>query len=555
MPENSECLVEFADNLAERYGGPAIRIVVFVTNEDGAVEPKQVARYPRLVCRIGKTYAAAHTALEDWNKFLVVDEQEPIPYRLFLRTPHGLIEQPIGASQIPEAVNVARLLGVEQCLALRNEADLLTGSDSLSAFSTTYAGRDQAAVQGALVYAYACARSEGVELGLRRSIVRASRSVEYPVIRPVRAVFDSEESTLREIVGSRPVLLISDLNVGTLYGAAWRRYAQQRFNLIGEVLLDLSEQSKVWDQDHDICGFAIRSGLPRDGVIAGIGGGVTLDTAGMAASVFRRGIDYVRIPTTLVALVDVSVGIKQGVNAHGKKNLIGTFYPPLASINDYRFLKTLLPREISCGMAEIVKVALLRDSALLKLLELHGGELLQSKFTSPAGAAREVGLRAELLMMEELAPNLFEESLARLVDFGHTFSPAIETNSHFGIPHGFAVSLDMLLSTSLAVARGIAPAALLTRLSRLLEKLGLPLWDERMPDGITLLNSLDDVKRHRGGSLNLVVIARPGSAQFVQSVSLRELDSALALMRKGAGSRDDEAAGKPGLAAYARTSV
>lgn len=163
---------------------------------------------------------------------------------------------------------------------------------------------------------------------------------------------------------------------------------------------------------------------------------MTLDIAGLAASVFRRGVDYIRVPTTLVGLADVAVGIKQGVNALGKKNVIGTFYPPLASINDYRFAQTLHRREIACGMAEIVKVGLLRDPVLLNLLKSYGHELSCSRFGSPAWAAAEVANRAELLTMEELAPNLFEKDLARLVDFGHTFSPAIETLSRFEIPHG-----------------------------------------------------------------------------------------------------------------------
>ena len=228
-----------------------------------------------------------------------------------------------------------------------------------------------------------------------------------------------------------------------------------------------------------------------------------------------------RVPTTLVGLVDVAVGIKQGVNAYGKKNLIGSFYPPVASINDYRFLATLERREIACGFAEIVKMALLRDPALLALLERHGAELLESRFAAPAHIARQVTRRAELLMMEELAPNLFEENLARLVDFGHSFSPAIEMASNYQIPHGYAVALDMLLSLALA------SPDLLPRMTALFKTLGLPCWDARMPEGAALLHALADIRRHRGGSLNLVVLRRPGEPYFLRAVSQRDLARAL----------------------------
>lgn len=354
--------------------------------------------------------------------------------------------------------------------------------------------------------------------------LRAARRIEYRVFHPAQPVFDPADRTLAGLADSRPVLAVFDRSVAALYNSAWKAYAARHLQLAGELTLAPGESAKNWEQVHNICALAARVGLPRHGIILGIGGGITLDIAGFAASIFRRGIDYVRIPTTLVGLVDVAVGIKQGVNAHGKKNLIGSFHPPLASINDYGFLATLERREISCGFAEIVKMALLRDPALLALLERHGAELLESRFASPVYIARQVTRRAELLMLEELAPNLFEENLARLVDFGHTFSPAIEMASHFEISHGYAVALDMLLSVALA------SPDLLPRLAALFKTLGLPCCDARMPEAATLLEALAEVRRHRGGSLNLVVIRRPGEPYFLRAVSHRELARALALV-------------------------
>lgn len=182
-------------------------------------------------------------------------------------------------------------------------------------------------------------------------------------------------------------------------------------------------------------------------------------------------------------------------------------------------------------MAEIIKMALLRDSGLLTLLEQHGRDLFLSRFSKPSDVAKEVALRAELLMLEELTPNLFERDLARLVDFGHTFGPLIESSSGFEIPHGYAVGLDMLLSTALAVVLGIADSELLSRLTLLLQSVGVPVCDADMPGAEAFWKGLNEVRQHRGGLLNLVVVSGPGSPHFLQSVSQSELSSALAVLR------------------------
>src|SRR5207244_8284933 len=133
------------------------------------------------------------------------------------------------------------------------------------------------------------------------------------------------------------------------------------------------------------------------------GCGWPVTSAGPGAAMFRRGVGYVRVPTTLVGLVDVSVGIKQAVNAFGRKNILGTFFPPTASVNDYSLVRTSPARSISCGLAEILKIAVVRDARLLATVEKHGAELLHSGYRSPAAVASSVAQHAEILMMEELA--------------------------------------------------------------------------------------------------------------------------------------------------------
>ncbi|MBV8069870.1 MAG: iron-containing alcohol dehydrogenase [Acidobacteriaceae bacterium] len=355
--------------------------------------------------------------------------------------------------------------------------------------------------------------------------MRAVREVRYSVHHTSKPVFDSSEDALADVLGEEPVLLIADATVAQLYGKLWRAYTEQRtLRVLGELILPVSESLKTWGQVDGMCSYAARCGLPRNGLIVAVGGGVLLDAAGLAAAVFRRGIGYVRIPTTLVGMVDVAVGIKQAVNAHGKKNLMGAFYAPVASINDRAFLQTLPARELSCGMAEMIKMALIRDASLFDAIEKHGRELLFSHFSSPPQIARDILFRAELLMMEELAPNLFEEQHARLVDFGHTFSPSIEIGSSYQISHGHAVAIDMLLSIAIAVARGVTPVDLLTRVLALLRKLGLELSSQCVPDTATLLGAVEEAKRHRGGCLNLITIERPGCPLFLQELSRAEAE-------------------------------
>jgi 3-dehydroquinate synthase len=246
----------------------------------------------------------------------------------------------------------------------------------------------------------------------------------------------------------------------------------------------------------------------------------------LAAALYRRGVRYARVPTTLVGMVDVCVGIKQGINLGSKKNILGAFYPPFGGINDLTFLKSVPQRQLACGIAEIVKMAIVRDPFLFELLEAHTGKLLASHFQTPHRAAEQIVIRAELAMMNELQPNLYESDLQRFVDFGHSFSPALESASHFEINHGEAVAIDMMICTALAVRRGICDESVMRRLGGLYARSGLALT-HGLCEAEFLTESLTDIRVHRGGALNLVVPTGIGSATFVQDVTAPEVAVAL----------------------------
>jgi 2-epi-5-epi-valiolone synthase len=252
------------------------------------------------------------------------------------------------------------------------------------------------------------------------------------------------------------------------------------------------------------------------------------------------------VPTTLIGMVDTGVGIKQGFNFGYRKNVLGTFYPPIGVINDFTFLSTLTEKEFSCGIAEIIKIAVIRDGTLIHMLERSGGILLRSRFQHPTDLVLEILLRAEKAMIDELQPNLFETRRARLADFGHTFSQGLERVSRYTMRHGHAVALDMLLSTGVAVGRKLCSFAMFERLVRLYRAMGLPITSPLLQPDL-LLASIHEARLHRAGDLNLVVPLDFGRAEYLQELDREELVHSLALM--------EEAADEPQLPAVAGAGV
>jgi 2-epi-5-epi-valiolone synthase len=357
----------------------------------------------------------------------------------------------------------------------------------------------------------------------------STKLTSYDIVHPIRPVLDLQEEALSQMVDGRPILLVLDTNIERLYGKQIDTYSAKHLKCLGKVIVAGSEQCKSWEQVQSICSDALLSELPRDGVIVAFGGGVTLDLAGMAASIFRRGVPYLRIPTTLVGLADVGVGIKQGFNFESKKNALGAFYPPLGGISDLTFLRTLPEAELRCGLAEIIKIALVLDSNLFELLETVAASLICTHFRSPKDAAMRVLLRSELLMMQQLQPNLYEACHARLVDFGHTFSPRLESESGYSMRHGEAVALDMLVSIGVAVTCGLCSESLFARVLSLYRTLGLPTHSPLLQIK-SLMDSAEEVRRHRSGKLNLVVPCDLGSATYLQDLKPEHLKTALAMM-------------------------
>ena len=191
--------------------------------------------------------------------------------------------------------------------------------------------------------------------------------------------------------------------------------------------------------------------MRRETVVA-VGGGVLLDIVGFCSSIYRRGVPYFKIPTTLLSIVDVSVGAKVAINHFERRNRLGSYYPPVAALVDKKFIESQNKREIINGIAEIFKLAIIKSSELFNLLEKNYSQLINEKFQFGAVPIRVINL-AISNMIEELAPNLWEKKLDRCVDFGHTFSPIIEMKNIKNLLHGEAVVLDCLFSSCIAYNR------------------------------------------------------------------------------------------------------
>ena len=268
-----------------------------------------------------------------------------------------------------------------------------------------------------------------------------------------------------------------------------------------------------------------RAGIDRHNYLLAIGGGAILDMVGLAASTAHRGVRHIRFPTTTLAQADSGVGVKNGINAFGKKNFIGTFSPPFAVINDFAFLRTLSERDQRAGLSEAVKVAAIRDAAFFAALEQEADRL--ARFDE--AAVKPVIFRSAELHLNHIATggDPFEFGSARPLDFGHWSAHKLEPLSDYRIRHGEAVAVGIALDTIYARRRGMLDAASAERVLRLLERLGFALHANELHyrdsgHDLVLLKGLEEFRQHLGGELTVTLLAGIG-----RGVEVHELDHAL----------------------------
>lgn len=343
-------------------------------------------------------------------------------------------------------------------------------------------------------------------------------------------VLDPDNHALADVIGARPALVVTDATVDGLFGGRLREYLATMSTRVEVHVTDLDEHAKTMTTVLDVCAAAQRLGLGRRDPLIALGGGVCCDVVSVAASLIRRGLPYICVPTTLIGQVDAGIGLKGGVNFGGSKNYLGCFTPPHRVLVDPSFLRTLPADELRAGLAEIAKVALALDAPLFERLAAEGAELADSGFASPAGAGEVIVARAVELMLDQLSTNCYEDrSLERLVDLGHTFSGRLEELSGHRLRHGQAVSIDMALTCALGAELGLLDERDLRTVLVTLRGLGLPIHTPLCTMEVAL-EAIAATVPHRDGALNLVVPTGIGRATFVRNpaeISRRVLAAAI----------------------------
>jgi 3-dehydroquinate synthetase len=283
----------------------------------------------------------------------------------------------------------------------------------------------------------------------------------------------------------------------------------------------------------------------RSEPVIAVGGGAVLDAVGFAASVFRRGVPFIRVPTTLLAYVDASIGVKTAINYEGVKNLVGSFAAPALVLLDRSFFASLGHREIVSGLGEILKVSLGCDAALFDALEELPSNVIEDRFTTLGDG---VLTRAIDAMLAQLEGNLLETNLQRPADLGHTFSQVYELSSAgSGFRHGEAVALDLLLSSALALGRGLLDPEEYGRVRALMSRLGM---QSVLPDADIgrLWESVQERTRHRDGRQRIPLPAGIGRCEFIDDLSTTELARAVSVAQAQAGAPTALSAVRPCVA-------
>ena len=339
--------------------------------------------------------------------------------------------------------------------------------------------------------------------------------LEYPVAF-TRHVFDPANTLLAEVLARREperrhrFVAIIDAGVAATWPqlpAAIDAYAAQHAARIelaapawtiagGEAAKDRAVLDGLVDRL-----AALR--LDRHAFVVAIGGGAMLDVAGYATAIVHRGLRLVRIPTTVLAQNDAGIGIKNGINAYGAKNFLGTFSAPFAVIDDSAFLATLARRDQIAGMAEAVKVALIRDPAFFDWLEAHAARLAAFELEAVEYLIR----RCAALHLAHIASggDPFEQGNARPLDFGHWAAHKLELLTRHELRHGEAVAIGMALDARISVDAGHLDAASYTRIIALLRALGLPVWHPAIREP-ALADGLAEFREHLGGDLTITLL-------------------------------------------------
>ena len=294
------------------------------------------------------------------------------------------------------------------------------------------------------------------------------------------------------------VVIVSDDNVFPLYGNAAIGSFRESGYQTGSYILKNGEGSKTLDTVAEMLNFLANEKLTRGDMLVALGGGVVGDITGFVSAIYLRGVDYIQIPTTILAAVDSSVGGKTGVDLSAGKNLVGAFHQPVAVLCDTNVFATLPKAVYADGMAEVIKHGMIADREML--LSLNG-------ITPVRMCYRNVAIKASLVEKDE-----FDTGVRRLLNFGHTVGHAVEAVSNYRVSHGNAVAIGMTVITRAGEKSAMTDSACLGDLVKALERYGLPTRCDFSAKELVEA-ALHDKKR-LGGTVTLVIPKKTGQAEL-----------------------------------------
>jgi 3-dehydroquinate synthase len=363
--------------------------------------------------------------------------------------------------------------------------------------------------------------------------VEAYEKIDYS-LQIVDGVFSPENTELADSYRAfGRCLMVVDATVYALHQDRIHAYFDHHDVALTVFPVSIRETAKSLGTLERIVDAFADFGLVRTEPVLVVGGGLTTDVAGFACASFRRSTNYIRIPTTLIGLIDASVSIKVAVN-HGKyKNRLGAYHPSQQVLLDFSFLATLPLDQVRNGMAELIKISVVSNSGIFELLEKYGEDLLHTRFGHLDGTPelREIANRvtydAIRTMLELEVPNLWELDLDRVIAFGHTWSPTLELTPTPPMFHGHAINVDMAFSTTIAKERGYISESERDRVFWLMSRIGLSLDSPHLTSEL-LAAATPSIEQTQDGLLRAAVPNPIGTCHFMNDLTPAEMDAALA---------------------------
>ncbi len=379
-------------------------------------------------------------------------------------------------------------------------------------------------------------RPDGIDarfsVGWRFRLRFTSRAFE-PNNRVLGGVIEAEESPARVLV------FIDDgiPNANPRFTSTIRQYAEahcDQLRLTGEPIVIRGGERAKTDRSvfESITSGINTAGLCRRSYVLVIGGGAVLDVVGFAAAVAHRGVRLIRMPSTVLAQDDSGVGVKNGINAFGKKNFLGTFTPPWAVVNDSSLLTTLADRDWCSGLSECVKVALVKDATLFDDI-CHASARLVARDLDTTTAIIRRSAEWHLKHIVQ-GGDPFELTAARPLDFGHWAAHKLEQMTDFALRHGEAVSIGIALDTTYSMLQGWLNEFDRERILTCLRGMGLPTWHDDLARTRELLDGLEEFREHLGGQLTLAMLRGIGDAFDVHTVDQKVVTRAINRLRNEA---------------------